>query len=219
VVSIEPSRVADTPAMESLTITGARVAQQPTPVAQAPAAGGTSAAPAVLGTATKFQAASVDLYGMAARATWTSNRGRLAFNGETGDSRGYVRPLGETKLNDGKPHEKVLQTHPAFEDGGYIAGAFAVAIPKGATVFEAGAGFLPNASRSDGVKATVRVGRTSADSATVVTRVVRPVDGVVKIGGSIPAELRGVDVILTLHVQAGATSTQDWFVWSEPMIR
>jgi hypothetical protein len=219
VVSIEPSRVADTPAMESLTIRAARIAQQPTPVAQPPATGGTSAAPAVLGTATKFQVAIVDLYSAAAKATWTSDKGRLPFNGETGDSRGYVRALGQTKLNDGQELDKVLQTHPAFQDNGHVSGAFAVTIPKGATVFEAGAGFLANVSKSDGVRVTVRLGRTSADSATVVSRVVRPADGVVKIRGGIPAEMQGKDGVLTLDVNAGPTSTQDWFVWAEPVIR
>jgi hypothetical protein len=170
-------------------------------------------------TVTKLQADTVDLYSGAAQATWTSDRGRLAFNGETGDSRGYVRALGEAKLSDGNAHEKVLQTHPAFQDNGHISGAFAVTIPKGATVFEAGAGFLPNVSKSDGVKVTVRIGRTSADSATVVSRIVRPADGVVKIRGGIPAEIQGKDGVLTLDVQAGPTSTQDWFVWAEPVIR
>ncbi len=218
VVSVEPNRVGDTPAMERLTIVGARLAQQPTPVAQPPATGGT-AGPTVLGTATKFQVAIVDLYSAAAKATWTSDKGRLPFNGETGDSRGYVRALGQAKLNDGKAHEKVLQTHPAFQDNGHISGAFAVTIPKGATVFEAGAGFLPNISRSDGVKVTVRIGRTVADSATVVSKVVRPADGVVKIRGGIPGELQGKDGVLTLDVNAGPTSAQDWFVWTEPVIR
>lgn len=219
VVSIEPSRVADTPAMESLTITGARVAQQPTPVAQAPATGGASAPPAVLGTATKLQVAVVDLYSAAAQATWTSDRGRLPFNGETGDSRGYVRALGQAKLNDGQVRDKVLQTHPAFQDNGHILGAFAITIPKGATLVEAWAGFLPNVSRSDGVKVTVRIGGSSSDSTAVVSRIVRPSDGLVKIRGAIPAGAQGKDVVLTLDVQAGPTSTQDWFVWVEPVIR
>ena len=219
VVSIEPSRVADTPAMESLTIVGARVAQRPTPVEKPPASGGTATGPAILGTAVRFQVPTVDLYSAAAQATWTSDKGRLPFNGETGDSRGYVRALGEAKLSDGNAHEKVLQTHPAFQDNGHISGAFAVTIPKGATVFEAGAGFLPNVSKSDGVRVTVRIGRTSADSATVVSKVVRPADGVVKIRGGIPAEMQGKEGVLTLDVQAGPTSTQDWFVWAEPVIR
>ncbi|HPA81813.1 MAG TPA: hypothetical protein PLS95_13425 [Thermoanaerobaculales bacterium] len=219
VVSIEPSRVADTPAMESLTIAGARVAQRPAPVEKPPAGGGTTTGPAVLGTAVRFQAPTVDLYGAAAKAAWTSDKGRLPFNGETGDSRGYVRALGEAKLNDGQVHQRVLQTHPAFQDNGHVVGAFSLGLPKGATVFEAGAGFLPNVSKSDGVKATVRIGTSAATSVTVVSRTVRPSDGVVKIRGNLPTELQGKDVILTLHVQAGPTSTQDWFAWSEPTIR
>ncbi|PWB73314.1 MAG: hypothetical protein C3F15_09820 [Holophagae bacterium] len=219
VVSIEPSRVGDTPAMEIPTIVGVRVAQQPTPMAQGPPTGGTSAAPGVLGTATKVQPTVVDLYSAAARATWTSDAGRLTFGGETGDTRGYVRALGDAKLNDGQVHHKVLQTHPAFKDNGRIAGAFAVTVPKGATAVSAGGGFLPNVTRSDGVKVVVKIGRTAAESTAVVSKMVRPADGIVKIAGAIPAEMQGKDVILTLEVQAGPTSTQDWFVWVEPAIR
>lgn len=220
VVSIVPSRVGDTPAMERLAVVGAQVAVKPTPVAQPqPTPATLAAAPTTLRLAAKLQPTTIDLYAIAAKATWTSDRGRLPYNGETGDSRGYVRALGQAKLNDGTVHDRVLQTHPAFQDNGRISGAFSITIPEAATVFEAGAGFLHNVSRSDGVKIAVRIGRTAADSVTVVSRTVRPTDGVVKIRGSIPADMQGQDAVLTLDVHAGPTSTQDWFAWSEPMIK
>jgi hypothetical protein len=167
---------------------------------------------------TNLQATSVDLYATASHARWASHEGSLPWNGGPGDRRGYVRDLGTEKLADGRSYAKVLQTHPAFIDSGHITGSYSIKIPSSATRFESKVGFLPGASASDGVVATVDL-RGGPGMKTVVTRRITPSQGVTTLSGEIPKEWRGKDVTLRLYVRTYQHSKQDWFVWIAPKIR
>jgi len=163
-------------------------------------------------------ATSLDLYAMAKNATWKSQRGTLPFNGKTSDNRGFVRALGTTALSNGRAYEKVLQTHPEWKDGGFISGSYKVVIPSGATRFEAKVGFLPKVSRSDGVRVTVML-RQGGKTHTLIRKTISPGDGIVALRATVPEGLRGKEVAIVLNVKTGKSSTQDWFVWSEPIIK
>jgi len=231
-VALEP--VGDTPARGAALppparLPGARPAPAPAMVKPRPAAAPTPApavgrarpAPAptpvpAIAVARPMMVAKVgvDLFKLAGQAKWSSPAGALPWPGESGDERGYVKPLGRAALADGKSYDKVLQTHPSFTPNGSIAGAFSIEVPGGATRFVARAGFLPGASRSDGVSVEVVAG-----SRKLGGRKVHPQDGTVEVAVDLPADLKGQKTVLRLVVRTGPTSTQDWFVWVAPEIR
>jgi hypothetical protein len=215
IVELDPVRVGDTPKPQELQVATGVIMQAeraPTPKPTPAASFSHTIATARVVTQT------VDLYASAPKATWKSDRGSLPFNGSTNDDRGFVRQLGSARLIDGKTYKNVLQTHPAWIDGGHISGSYSVTIPPKAVRFEAKAGFLAGVDRSDGVRATVRLAKGSRGT-TLAERVVHPKHGVVSISGEIPESARGQQINLVLSVQAAGTSTQDWFVWVEPVVR
>jgi hypothetical protein len=163
-------------------------------------------------------ATSLDLYAMAQKATWKSQRGTLPFNGNSNDRRGFVRALGRAEMINGKTYEKVLQTHPEWKDNGFISGTYNVVIPAGATRFDAKGGFLANVTRSDGVWVSVSL-KEGSRSHTLIRKKIDPAEGVVALRGTVPESLRGKRVNVVLHVGTGTKSSQDWFAWSSPVIR
>jgi hypothetical protein len=160
----------------------------------------------------------VDLYGLASQASWSSSAGALPFNGAQNDNRGFVRPLGRARLIDGATYDSVLETHPSWIAYGSIQGSYQLTIPTSATQFVAKVGMLEGASSSDGVVVKV-VLRGAGAIHMVATRQVRPSDGVVELSGTIPESWRGRQVTLELRVGAGASSQADWLTWVAPAIR
>jgi hypothetical protein len=160
----------------------------------------------------------VDLYGIASQARWSSTAGALPFNGPDNDPRGFVRPLGRARLIDGATYDSVLETHPSWIAYGSIQGSYQLTIPTSATQFVAKVGLLDGARSSDGVVVKVTL-RGAGAIQGVATRQVRPSDGVVELSGAIPESWRGRPVTLDLRVEAGASAQQDWFTWVAPAIR
>jgi hypothetical protein len=165
-----------------------------------------------------FKAQMVDLYALAPQASWSSTAGSLPFNGSDSDNRGFARALGSVVLSDGQTHDKVLQAHPSWKNYGSITGSFTLTIPATATQFAASVAFLPGADRSDGVLAKVTM-QSAGDLVAVASRRVLPSEGLVELAGAVPAQMRGKPVTLALIAEAGASSSQDWFVWVAPVIR
>ena len=160
----------------------------------------------------------VDLYGIASQAKWSSTAGALPFNGPDNDPRGFVRPLGRARLIDGATYDSVLETHPSWIAYGSIQGSYQLTIPASATRFVSKVGMLDGASSSDGVVIKV-VLRGAGAIYMVATRQIRPSDGVVELSGTIPESWRGREVTLELRVGAGASAQQDWLTWVAPAIR
>jgi hypothetical protein len=220
-VDVKPARVGDTPARgqatapsspATVTVAQPMVMRKDATRATAPKT------TATMSRSTVKLPSSIDLYRMAPNATWASTSGALSFGGATSDRRGFARALNQAVMNDGSTHQKVLQTHPPWVSAGTITGRYEIHMPASATRFDAKIGFLKGVSSSDGVNVKVSL-KGAQRVKDLAARRLHPSQGVVAFSAQIPEDWRDQDVTVMLIVQAGRTSTQDWFAWIAPTIR
>ncbi len=157
----------------------------------------------------------VDLYRAAFHGSWRNATTALPFNGSDGDRRGFVRALGAHALIDGTRHERVLETHPEWKPHGKIVGEITVQLPEKARHLAGTVGFLPGSRSPDGVTAEVFMRAKGMPATRLWVRRVRPADGAVPFSVTIPREFAGKRVVVELRVDAGPSSRQDWFAWSD----
>lgn len=171
-----------------------------------------------------------DLVQLAPQAQWVTNYGcsetwpncpTLPFPGSPNDRRGFARILDSAVLEDGREYRNVLETHPAWTTGGQIVGRYTVTIPRNA-VFEAQIGFLRGADQgSVGFEVRFRPTAGWSGPQEVVTLVEQgdSYDGILVWIWLDLGRFAGVTGILSLVVNAGDRSAQDWAVWINPCIR
>ncbi len=223
VVRLQPVPVGDTPTGASaMGLGGLRLIPAtrhpevpgPSPTPTPKAAAVMQVPPAVMARGVAVKKTLVDLYRAAFRGSWSNGSVKLPFNGPANDRRGFVRALGQHKLNDGMTYQRVLQTHPAWKAHGMIVGEITVHLPAKARRIESTVGFLPGAGSPDGVTAQIFVRRPGTRSVRLWSRRITPGDGPVPLSVKLPAGFAGQRATIKVRVLAGASSAQDWFAWS-----
>ncbi|MBA7584640.1 hypothetical protein ES708_26597 [subsurface metagenome] len=158
-----------------------------------------------------------DLLAEASDAYWTTGAGHIDFGGPIDDPRGFALYRTDIELEDGNIYSKVLETHPRWINGGWVAGRYAsnITIPDGAR-FTAKVGFIKGATSTDGVGFTIRFyyeGTAHTYDPINVTY-----DGVLDDMNIDLSLLYGKTGVIQLLVHTGASSAQDWAVWINPQI-
>lgn len=179
-----------------------------------------------------------DFVAEAPNAAWSGSWGWLPWQGGDTDRQGIVRWIWNARLEDGSRPERVLETHPTWEDYGSISGRY----PTGNIEIEPGDRFVARVGFLEGAEAgdvTFRVWFVPAiavldapQSPTLVAyTAIRPIQPylVAEVSDSYDRQLRRIEVDLTemvdslssaygafeLQVLANETSQQDWAVWVE----
>jgi hypothetical protein len=153
----------------------------------------------------------------AGSASWRSAGGGLPYPGKDTDQSGFVMPRQGAKMEDGGTYGLVLQTHPNWEDNGWILGTYThISIPAGSEVFVK-AGFLNGAPESDGVTYFVKVTAPGAKPVTVLTLGKTYTGKLSQMSASL-ADFAGKTVDIELRVNAGPSSGKDWAAWVEAKI-
>ena len=159
-----------------------------------------------------------DFYQNASKAKWRSSRGALSFPGKTDDSRGFVIAVPRGKVGQrGTAAIKILETHPAWSDNGWIEGRYPALTPASKVHFLSNAGFLQGANASNGAIFKVYV-HSFKDNKTmrvyqrhVSPRRLAPIDIDL-------SRWAGQRIEIILRVEAGGNSAQDWAVWIAPRL-
>jgi hypothetical protein len=173
------------------------------------------------GEATKHSIVDVTfLYDILAEASdyqWTTSAGNIDFGGSLSDSRGFATYRTNIKLEDGNVYSKVLETHPEWKSGGWIAGLSTsnITIPDGAK-FTAKVGFIDGATATDGVKFYVRF--YYEGTSYTYAPIDAAYDGVLTDINLNLNLLYGKTARIQILVYAGPSSAQDWAVWVNPKI-
>lgn len=144
----------------------------------------------------------------------TQNGQALAWNGNDGDSRGFVR-LGPLHLEDGTT-VVALWTHPMWVDNGTIKGWHPDVVLPAHAHFEAQVGFRRGATATSGVRFRVFEHHNRPDGRRVWNQIVdihKTYTGQLATIQADLSHLAGVPVGLELRVDAGTTAVQDWAVW------
>jgi hypothetical protein len=144
----------------------------------------------------------------------------LPFNGDRGDSRGFVVWTNSEILEDGSVPSQALETHPEWIDNGFIQGTYTDIYYSGYVVqsqdiFQATVGFLQGAGAGD---ATFRVMIRAASGNTWIGEVTDTYDGTLKTMSISLAPWAGQTADFILEVHAGSTSAQDWATWVEAKV-
>jgi uncharacterized cupredoxin-like copper-binding protein len=164
----------------------------------------------------------VDFVNVANLADWKSGNPEtdLSFGGSTSDSNGFACYRTSIKLEDGATYSKVLETHPKWVASGWIDGFYPVlTVPLGAWLV-ADVGFINGATGSDGVTFRVWFWQDGSDIPSVLDDVDAEYDGDLDRLEINLSSLVGRMGRIGLQVLAGASSGQDWAVWSSvKMIR
>lgn len=155
----------------------------------------------------------INFYDRSPTAAWRGHFGEvLPFNGSDGDSRGFVKLRDGSTMENGTPSNKVLQTHPAWFNGGIITGTYPLDIPiRSGDRFRATVGFLQGAGAGN-----------------LTLRVLINNTPVYELQKQYTGSLRELDVDLnpyvgqggnfSLQVAAIPTSAQGWICWINPRI-
>jgi len=170
----------------------------------------------------KVVLASVVLYDFLANANharWRSGAGTLPFNGSSSDTRGFVKLLSNSPLETNNKATRALETHPQWVNSGYIQGQYDMSdyIVKKDDYFYAWVGLLKGAT-SGNVHFQVYI--MPAGSAFKL---------LADVGDTYDGKLKEIKVPLSawrgkritafyLRVNAGASSTQDWALWTSAVI-
>lgn len=208
----------ETPAIQTGTVL--KPAQVKTLPAPTPSRQATQAKPVLRPTRTKPMAVvepigSYDFYANADKAHWRAGRQALPFSGGVKDERGFVRRIPRGYLSTGNKSVMMLQTHPQWRSGGWIAGIYPAFVPGKAVHFKSVAGFLKGADHSDGATFIVQVYENGRYT-NLVKKQVTPAQ-YVSLDGDLSA-WAGKKIQLILRVNAGQSSAQDWAVWVKPRL-
>ena len=143
----------------------------------------------------------------------------IVFGGPDTNPDGFAMYKHDVKLNDGRTYSKILETHPKWEDYGWILGAYEdVYLPLGSATFSAKVGFLKGGEAGD-VRISFYLWNEAEHKAEYVA-LNTPLsydDGVKTYSASIPSDYLGKSWTLVLRVNAwgetGPSSGQDWVSW------
>jgi len=154
-----------------------------------------------------------DFVEKAPTAYWWSKVGEeLTFPGDLNDAKGFACYRNNIQLNDGHTYAKVLETHPRWENNGWISGKYSsVSVPSGAKL-KVKFGFIKNATAGN---VSFRIGKMSA--AAVFNQVSAYADGVKEMEINLDA-YAGQTIDFNLGVNAEGSSGQDWAAWVEAKI-
>lgn len=149
-------------------------------------------------------------------AQWFNSNEQLRFPGRANDEQGFVLYQNYCRLMDGRIYPRVLETHPQWIRYGRIIGTFSnIMFPGDAKSITSKVGFIDGAHGSDGVwffidfkdkttRKTIHLGKM------LVTYSNQLVDFQVDISNIV-----GKAGDLTIGVDAGDSSGQDWAVWAD----
>ena len=163
----------------------------------------------------------LDFEAKAPQAKWTNAWQQLPFPGSPGDSKGFVRYLDDSQLEDGRVYRRALETHPHWQPRGRIVGRFAnITVPQDGAEFRAQIGFMHGATGSDG--AYFEIWAEFPGYAGIPLRR----EYYKKYGGYLIddfsqdlSRFRGMTGTIALSVEAGEkSSAQDWAVWVKPRL-
>ncbi|RLF92470.1 hypothetical protein DRN52_07950, partial [Thermococci archaeon] len=165
----------------------------------------------------------LDMVKKAPTATWQaggpSGWKNIDFGGPDTDPDGFAMYKYNVKLNDGKTYSKILETHPKWEDYGWILGGYKnVYLPKGSAVFRAKVGFIKGGEAGD-VRLLFYLWNEAENKVeyTALNTYLSYGDGVKTYSASIPSQYLGKSWTLVLYVGAwgkiSTSSGQDWVAW------
>ncbi len=159
-----------------------------------------------------------DFFAEAPNAKWDNGEEFIPWEGERSDPRGTVKNASNWLLEDDSRKEKVIFTHPKWEDNGFILGRYFLSEPI---------------QPGDRFKAQVGFQSGSGGEVTFSVAYIKSLEPVrlislasVRDTGN-DGQLRHIDIGLTdiageqeiiLWVGAGSSSYQDWAVWVYPRI-
>jgi len=163
-----------------------------------------------------------DFIAHASEASWSSGAGALPFPGSTSDSRGFACYVNNAILEDGTKWSRVLETHPQWISGGWIAGVYPQQTIQPNTQLTVRIGFLSGATGTDGAKFDVYFdvyrGATVAPLRYTILSHFATLDGKLDVITKNLNFIAGMKGNFILYVNAGQTSNRDWAVWAEAKI-
>jgi len=163
----------------------------------------------------------------ASSATWRSNKGRLTFN-RRGHEDGEVSLRGWMHVHTGVTHgTKILFTHPDWNDDGWVEGTYPIIrIPnsggmlrahlswaKGRSVIREGV-IISIKMRIDGTE-TVLLDKAEYLQYPRYSSSAKEKNQPMFIELPVPSSANGKNAQFIFIVDAGASSDQDWLVWTE----
>jgi hypothetical protein len=163
-----------------------------------------------------------DFIAHASEASWSSGAGALPFPGSTSDSRGFACYVNNAILEDGTKWSRVLETHPQWISGGWIAGVYPQQTIQPNTQLTVRIGFLSGATGTDGAKFDVYFdeyrGTAAAPLRYTILSHFATLDGKLDVITKNLNFIAGMKGNFILYVNAGQTSNRDWAVWAEAKI-
>ncbi len=142
----------------------------------------------------------------------------LTYGGPDTNADGFVMIKDGVKLEDGRVSGKILETHPKWENDGYIVGKFPAYKVGSGDHLKAQIGFIAQADGSCGVgEVTFEIHYTEGNDLGTRTRLgkwSKDCTGQMQSINIDLADLRGKTVRFFLVVLANGSSDQDWAVWS-----
>jgi len=168
-----------------------------------------------------------DFIAKASDAKWGSGKGSinysgpgsvsLTYGGPDGDHNGFAMLRDHVKLEDGSTSGKLIETHPKWEDDGYIIGLFPKYQVGAGDYIKGRIGFMALPDGSCGVgKADFAIDyiidNDTSTHANLVTWTEK-CDGAMKPIHVDLTSLKGKKVRFYLIVKAHGSSSQDWAVW------
>ncbi len=139
----------------------------------------------------------------------------LKFPGTSADKQGFVLTLEKGVICPNNNAINLLETHPEWVNGGYIEGRYPLMILGSNFKFRATGAMLKGANGSDGVTMSVNVIYNNKTHNVISKKI--DCKAYTKMEADL-SEWADKEIQIVLFVSAGATSTQDWAVWVNPVI-
>lgn len=164
-----------------------------------------------------------DFVAQASNASWGSGAGSLPFPGADSDNRGFACYRDNWQLEDKSTGARVLETHPQWIGGGWIAGTYPqLTIPSDAEL-KVTVGFLDGATGTTGVTFEVQfkefLGLKVAPKTYSILTQAALYDGKLDSISESLSNLAGKTGNFVLRVDSGQDSGRDWAAWAEAKIK
>jgi len=157
-----------------------------------------------------------DFVAQAASASWASGAGGLPFPGSASDNRGFALHQDNAQLEDNSTWIKVLETHPQWENNGWIMGRYPQLTVPSEAELKVTVGFFKGATGTDGVTFEVQF-EEGQQRQTILSRYATSDGNLDSITTSL-SSLSGKTGYFILYVNAGQNSGRDWAAWAEAKI-
>lgn len=159
---------------------------------------------------------SYDFFQNSQAAEWRDSlHGKLTFGVKNIPNQGFVTSAANATLSTGNTAREILSTFPPQQENGWIEGRFPTMTLGKGVHFKAVAGFMKNATHSDGARFRVIVDDGSRKT-SVIQHSIRA-DRYVNVDGDLSA-WAGKKVNIILRVDSGRSSTNDYAVWVKPSL-